>query len=45
MSNILDPGQARRSVGPDLDSNCLQRLSVNDNSRQRVNIYAQRATL
>ena len=28
MSNSLDPDQARHSVGPDLDSNCLQRLSA-----------------
>ena len=30
VSNSLDPGQARRSVGPDLGPNCLQRLSADD---------------
>ena len=29
MSNRLDPHQDRRFVGPDLGSNCLQRLSIN----------------
>ena len=33
VSNNLDPDQARRSVGPDLDPNCLQRLSADDTSR------------
>ena len=28
VSNNLDPGQDRSSVGPDLDPNCLQRLSA-----------------
>ena len=28
MSNGLDPDQDRRSVGPDLTPNCLQRLLV-----------------
>ena len=28
VSNILDPDQARHYVGPDLDPNCLQRLSA-----------------
>ena len=27
VSNSLDPDQAQRFVGPDLGSNCLQRLS------------------
>ena len=36
MSNRLDPEQARHSVGPDLDQNCLQRLSADDTSRRRV---------
>ena len=35
VSNILDPDQARHFVGPDLDANCLQRLSADDTSRQR----------
>ena len=37
MSIILDPDQARCSVGPDIGSNCLQRLSADGASRQRVN--------
>ena len=32
--NSLDPGQARHFVGPDLDPNCLQRLSADDTSMQ-----------
>ena len=28
VSNSLDPDQARQNVGPDLGSNCLQRLSA-----------------
>ena len=38
VSNSLDPGQARHFVGPDLGPNCLQRLSADDTSRQRVNV-------
>ena len=34
VSNSLDPDQARHFVGPDLDPNCLQRLSADDTSRQ-----------
>ena len=30
MTNNLDPDQARQNVGPDLDPNCLQRLSADD---------------
>ena len=30
MSNGLDPDQEQRSVGPDLDPNCLHRLSAVD---------------
>ena len=30
VSNGLDPDQDRRSVGPDLGPNCLQRLSAYD---------------
>ena len=30
MSNGLDSDQARRSVGPDISPNCLQRLSGPD---------------
>ena len=33
VSNSLDPDQARCFVGPDLDPNCLQRLSADDKSR------------
>ena len=36
VSNILDPDKARNFVGPDLDPNCLQRLSADDNSRQVI---------
>ena len=31
-TNSLDPDQARQNVGPDLDPNCLQRLSAADDS-------------
>ena len=34
VSNSLEPDQARRSVGPDLGPNCLQRLSADDTYRQ-----------
>ena len=37
MFNRLDPNQARRFVGPDLDPNCLQKLSADDTSRPWVN--------
>ena len=30
VSNGLGPDQNRRYVGPDLDPNCLQRLSTDD---------------
>ena len=30
MSNSLDPDQAQQSVGPDLGSNSLQRLSADN---------------
>ena len=36
VSNSLEPDQARHFVGPDLGPNCLQRLSADDTSRQRV---------
>ena len=32
MSNSLDPDQVQHLVGPDLDPNCLQRLSADDKS-------------
>ena len=34
----MDPDQARHFVGPDLGQNCLQRLSADNTSRQRVNL-------
>ena len=37
MSISLDPGQARHFIRPDLVPNCLQKLSADDTSRQRVN--------
>ena len=37
VSNALDQDQARRLVGPDLDPNCLQRLSTDDTCMLRVN--------
>ena len=36
MSNNLDPDQVRHFVGPDLDPNCLQRLSADDTRKQRI---------
>ena len=36
VSNSMEPEQARQNVGPDLGLNCLQRLSADDTSRQRV---------
>ena len=36
VSNSLDPDQARLFVWHDLGPNCLQRLSAEDTSRQRV---------
>ena len=41
MSNSLVPDQAGRFVGPDLGPNCLQRLSADDTSRQRVEAHTQ----
>ena len=38
MANRLDPDQARRFVGPDPDPTCLQRLSADDTSKQRVKL-------
>ena len=35
-TNSVDPGQARHFVRPDLGPNCLQRLSADDTSKQRV---------
>ena len=33
----INPDQDRHSVCPDLGPNCLQTLSPDDNSRQRIN--------
>ena len=38
MSNNLDKDQARHFVGPDMGSNCLQMLSADDKSRERVSV-------
>ena len=38
MSNSLNTGQARRFVGPDLGTNCLQRLSAGNTSKQRAKV-------
>ena len=37
VANSLDQDQAGQNVGPDLDPNCLQKLSADNTSRQRVN--------
>ena len=44
MSNSLNPDLVRRFVVPDLGPNCLQRLSADDNNRQRVNACVTTAT-
>ena len=36
VSNSLDPDQARHYVAPDLGPHCSQRLSADDNSKQRI---------
>ena len=41
VTNSLDPDQVRRSVWPNLGPNCLQRLSADGPSRQRVNLNKQ----
>ena len=38
VANRLDPDQAGRFVEPDLDPTCLQRLSADDTSKQRIKI-------
>ena len=38
VSSRLDPDQVRRFLEPDLGPNCLQRLSADDTSRQRVRL-------
>ena len=42
VSNSLDPNQARQNVGPDLGPNCLQMLSGDETSRQRVLVLLTR---
>ena len=37
--NSLDPDQIRRSVGADLDPNCLQKLSADDNRCRESDSY------
>ena len=37
VSHSLDPDQAGCFIRPDLDPNCLQRLSAEDTSRQSIN--------
>ena len=44
MSNSLDPDQARHFVGPDLGSNCLQKLTAEDTSRLRVLLIFSKST-
>ena len=38
VSIRLDPDQSRRFFGPDLYTNCVQRLSADDTSWQRVKV-------
>ena len=42
VSNSLNPGQDRHSVGPDLGPNCLQRLSI---SRRQVATSEERVKI
>ena len=39
VSNSLDTDQARRYVGPDLDSNSLQRLSATTLAGEELSFY------
>ena len=39
MSNCLDPDQARHLVGPDLGPKCLEKLSADDTSRQKFDLF------
>ena len=45
MSISLDPDQAQREVRPGLVSNCLQRLSAEGSSKQRVNQVTSKGLL
>ena len=38
MSNSLDLDQAQHTVEPDLVPNCLQKLSADNTSRQRIKL-------
>ena len=38
VSNSLDPDQDRHSVGPDLNPNCLRRLSADDKARKELGL-------
>ena len=40
VSNSFDSDQAQPFVKPDLDQNCLKRLTADGASRQRVNVSA-----
>ena len=44
VSNSLNPDQARHFVGPDLGPICLQRLSADDISKQKVNALKPEAS-
>ena len=44
VSNSLDPDQDRRSVGPDLGPNCLQRIIVTA-SKERVKKFKSGNTI
>ena len=41
VSNSLDPDQAWHYVRPDMGPNCLQKLSADNTSRQRVKCYSE----
>ena len=41
VSNSLGPDEAPNFVGPELGQNCLQMLSPDDTSRQRVRLSCQ----
>ena len=45
MSNSLDPDQAQHFVRPDLDPNCLQRLSADSIGKQIEKLHCQLAVL
>ena len=45
VSSSFDRDQGRHSVGPDLGPNCLQRLSADDTSKQRVKVDVEFGTV